>query len=363
MSLGRLLLAAELYILIVSSMVFSFYTRDPAATPLPISREKRVSAETFFDAGPDLDGEDNASPAARPGQGTSSWLAWNAPQRRSSQFGSSYQDGRRQRSDQEVGRSVNSFPSGERVPSMPPSSVNSSVTEAITRAISEGFSSPTIPVGSMYDNGKLSTLAAAAMTTSPDSPTLPPDRISEARESNRSFQRTKQPSDGSIASSGIEDLLREQKEKELDRSIAALRRMFAPGQSGEEVGSKSPSTTSDRPERSRLRESSTTAYGPISASNKSEFSLSVFPDPPEMPPITANLSRNRPQASTPSAVTPTQSSYNIGEQAFPVSTGEGDDVTISTSFGNRTVSAGTRYDVTSFIGGAPAILSFRYIGH
>ncbi len=362
MSLGRLLLATELYILIVSSMVFSFYTRDPSATPLPISHEKRVSAETFFDAGPDLDGEDNANPAARPGQGTSSWLAWNAPQRLSSQFGSSYQDGRWQRSDQEVGRSVNSFPSGERVPSMPPSSVNSSVTEAITRAISEGFSSPTIPVGSMYNNGKLSILTAAAMTTSPDSPTLPPDRISEAGESNRSFQRTKQPSDGSIASSGFEDLLREQKEKELDRSIAALRGMFAPGQSGEEVGSKSPSTASDLPERSRLRESSTTAYGPISASNRSEFSLSVFPDPPEMPPITANLSRNRPQVSTPSAVTPTQSSYNIGEQAFPVSTGEGDDVTIST-FGHRTVSAGTRYDVTSFIGGAPAILSFRDIGH
>jgi len=350
-------------------MVFSFYTKVHTAPPLPQvqMRDKRASSfrglhVSFYDTGLGLVGDDITNPTG-PAQSTSSWLSWNAPLRRSSQWGSSYEDERRPRSEEEAERGVNSSFSKERLPSIrddvPPSSVDSSATDPITRGISEGFSSPTVrlPASSVYDNGQSFTPTAAAMATSPDSPTLPSDGIRGPRESNRPSRKGRQPSDGSIASSqrsGFENLLREQ--NELERSIAALRSMF-PGQGGEEPRGGSPGTVSDRAEPSRLRESSTTGYGPTSASNKSEFSLSVFPEPPQVPQITATPTRTGRRTSMAPAPTPTQISYAVEEQVLPVSTAE-DEVAIL-SFGRRTESAGTHYDVTSFIGSAPAILSFR----
>ena len=366
-ALGRLLLATELYILIVSSMVFSFYTRRHATPPLPQVRDKRASSfrglhVSFYDAGQGLVGDDVTNPTG-PGQSISSWLSWNAPLRRSSQWGSSYEEGRRPKSEEEAERGIDSLFSKERLPSIrddvPPSSVDTSTTDPITRGISEGFSSPTVrlPASSVYDNGQPSSPTSAAMATSPDSPTLPSDGIRGARESNRPSRRGKRPSNGSIASSqmsGFQNLLREQ--NELEKSIAALRSMF-PGQSGEEPRGGSPGTVSDLPERSRLRESSTTGYGPTSASNKSEFSLSVFPEPPQVPQITETLARTGRRTSMASAATPTRTSYTyaIEEQVLPVSTAE-DEVAIL-GFGRRTESAGTHYDVTSFIGGALVILT------
>lgn len=370
-ALGRLLLATELYTLIVSSMVFSFYTRDNAASPLPQIHDKRASSfrglhVSFYDAGIGLVGDDIANPTG-PGQSTSSWLSWNAPLRRSSQLGSSSNDGRRPRTEEEAERGANSFLSEERLPSIrddvAPSSDDSSATDPITRGISESFSSPIVqlPASSVYDNGQSSTPSAAAMVTSPDSPTLPYGGIREARQSSRPSRREKQPSDGSTSSSqlsGFENLLREN--DELERSIAALQAMYVPGQNGDQSRGGSPSTVSDLPERSRLRESSTTGYGPTSDSNKSEFSLSVFPEPPQVPRITETLARTGRRSSMASAPTPTQMSYTE-EQALPVSTAE-DEVAIS-AFGYRIGSAGTHYDVTSFIGGAPAILPFRRVSY
>ena len=356
-------------------MVFSFYTRDDTAPPLPLPlpqlRDKRASSfrglhVSFYDTGLGLVGEDVTNPTG-PGRSTSSWLTWNAPPRHSSQWGSSYEDGRRPRSEDEAERGVDPFLSEGRLPSIrddvPPSSVDSSPTDPITRGISEGFSSSPVvrsPASSVYDNDQSSTTPTmAAMITSPDSPTLPSDGIREARESNRPSRKGKRPSDGSsIASSqlsGFENLLREQ--NELERSIAALRSMFVPGQGREEPRGGSPGAVSDLPEQSRLRESSTTGYGPTSASNRSDFSLSVFPEPPQVPQITETLARTGRRTSMASAPTPTHLSYTGEEQILPVSTAE-DEVSIL-AFGRRTESAGTHYDVTSFIGGAPAILSFR----
>jgi len=351
-------------------MVFSFYTRDNAAPPLPQMRDKRASSfrglhVSFYDTGLGLVGDDIMNPTG-PGQSTSSWLSWDAPLRRSSQLGSSDNDGRRPRSEEEAERGANSFLS-ERLPSIrgdvPPSSVDSSATDPITRGISDGFSSPIVqlPASSVYDNGQSSTPTAASMVTSPDSPTLPYGGIREARESNRPSRRRKQPSDGSTSSSqlsGFQNLLREQ--NELERSIAALRAMYVPGQSGEQPRGGSPDTVSDLPEGSRFRESSTTGYGPTSASNKSDFSLSVFPVPPQVPQITETPARTGRRSSMAPALTPTQMSYTE-EQVLPVSTAE-DEVAIS-AFGRRIESAGTHYDVTSFIGGAPPILPFRDVSY
>jgi len=359
-SLGRLLLATGLYILIVSSMVFSFYTRPPAPPPLPNLRDKRASSfrglhVSFYDADLGLVGEDIANPTSRsPSQRPSSWLSWNAPQRRSSQIGPSYEDRRRaRRSESEEAERGGVSPSSKQGTSdiTQPSSVNLSITDPITRGISEDFSSSPItrlPADVVYDSGKSSNPRAAAMTTSPDSPTLG-DGIGAAQQINRPFLRPQQHSDGSLTSSqgsGFEILLREQ--NELERSIAVLRAMSIPGGNGKEQKAKTSNAVSDPPERRKLRDSSTTtAYGPTSASGRSDFSLSVFPEPPEIPRVTEKPRTYQSQSPSTLARTPTQRTFNIGEQGFPVSTGEGDDIM---AFDRRTESAGTHYDVTSFIG-------------
>jgi len=345
-------------------MVFSFYTRPPAPPPLrlPNLRDKRASSfrglhVSFYDADLGLVGEDIANLSGSPPQRPSSWLSWNAPQRRSSQTSPSYGDRRRPRRSEgeetERGPISSSPKNGTSIPDTQPSSIN---TDPITRGISEDFSSSPItrlPADAVYDSGKSSGPRAAAMTTSPDSPTL--GGIGGAQPSDRPFRRTQQPSDGSFTSSqgsGFENLLREQ--NELERNIAALRTMFVQGGSGEEQKLKTSDAISDPPEQSKLRDSlTTTAYGPTSASGRSDFSLSVFPEPPEIPRVTEKPRTYESQSPPMLARTPTQRTFNMGEQGFPVSTAEGDDMA-SLAFGRRTESAGTHYDVTSFIGGALA---------
>lgn len=338
-ALGRLLLAIELYILIVSSMVFTFYPREPIRTPSP-SRDKRASS--FYglhvsksDADLGLVGEDVTNPTGSPRptvQRALSWLSWNGneSQRYPSQFRPSYEDGRRPTSDEATERGVTSSPSEKRVPfvvpnDIQPSRVNSSSAQLPPNAVSSD-GNPLIP----------------ATTTSPDSPTLGSDGITEAREPNHPFRRLKQPSDRSIASSqqsGYENLLREQ--DQLERSIAALKSMFSQRGSGEGENPDAALHSSGN----KLRESSTTVYGPTSASNRSDFSLSVFPEPPEV------------QGTRSSSVLAPHLSFDIVGRSFPVSTGAFDDVAGLALGGLE--SAGTHYDVTSFIGGAPAMFPSR----
>jgi len=137
--------------------------------------------------------------------------------------------------------------------------------------------------------------------------------------------------------------------------IEALKTMFERGRSEGGRKDESSNTVSHLPGRSRLRESSTTVYGPTSASNRSDFSLSIFPEPPEQG-VTENLSRIRPRSSSVPALTPTQISFDIGRR-FPVSTTGIDDVAVLALGGMESV--GTHYDVTSFIGGASIMFPFR----
>ena len=339
-------------------MVFTFYSRKSTVTPSPLP-DKRASSfyglhVSKYDADIGLAGEDdaNAAGSSRPsGQRALSWFSWagNVARSSSSQLRPSIENGRRPRSEEAAERGVTLSPSEKNVLFAVPddiqrSSVNSSTTNPITRGISEGFSSSTtqFPTDSVYDDGKPFALTAAARTASPDSPTLGPDGSRKPNQpSDRSFTSSRQ--------SGYESLLREQ--DQLERSIAALKTMFEQGSSGEGRRNGSPDTAFQPSRRSKLRESSTTAYGPTSASNRSDFSLSVFPEPPEVQ-ITENLRRIRPLSSSTSALTPTQISYDIGGRSFPVSTSGIDDVAVLALGGME--SAGTHYDVTSFIGGAPA---------
>jgi hypothetical protein len=373
-ALGRLLLAIELYILIVSTMVFTFYFREPTSAPLSL-RDKRASSfyglhVSKIDADLGLAGEDDANQTGSPrpaaqAQRALSWLSWsgNASQRLSSRFRSSYENGGQPRSEEAAERGVISPPSEKRVPlavpdDVQPSSVNSSTLDYITQGTPEGFSSSTtqLPADTVYSNGNPSTTMSAAMTTSPDSPILGVDGIAEAQESSRPSRKPKESGHSSITSSqvsGYEGLLREQ--DQLERSIAALKTMFERGGSEGRRRDESSNTVGRLSGRSRLRESSTTAYGPTSASNRSDFSLSIFPEPPEQG-VTENLSRIRPRSSSMPALTPTQISFGIGRN-FPVSTTGIDDVAGLALGGIESV--GTHYDVTSFIGGASAMFPFR----
>lgn len=369
-ALGRLLLATEFYILIVSTMVFTFYVREPTSAPLSL-RDKRASSfyglhVSKIDADLGLVGEDDANQTASPRPAVQrglSWLSWsgNASRRLSSRFRSSYEDGGQPRSEDAAERGVISSPSEKRVPlavpdDVQPSSVNSSTLDHVTQGTPEGFSSSTtqLPPHNVYGNSNTSATMSAAVTTSPDSPILGIDGIAEAQESNRPFRKPKESGHSSITSSqvsGYEGLLREQ--DQLERSIAALKTMFERGHSeGRRRGESS--NTVRRLSGSRLRESSTTVYGPTSASNRSDFSLSVFPEPPEQV-VTENPSRIRPRSSSVPALTPTQISFGMGRN-FPISTTGIDDVAGLALGGMESV--GTHYDVTSFIGGASAMFPF-----
>jgi hypothetical protein len=372
-ALGHLLLAIELYILIVSTMVFTFYIREPTSAPLSL-RDNRASS--FYGLhvpkiGADLGlaGEDDANPTGSPRpavQRVLSWLSWsgNASQRLSNRFRSSYEDGGQPRSEEVAERGAISPPSEKRVPlavpdDIQPSSVNSSTLDYITQRTPEGFFSSTIqlPADTVYGNGNPSTTMSAAMTTSPDSPILGADSIVEAQESNRPSRKPKEAGHSSITLSqvsGYEGLLREQ--DQLERSIAALKTMFEQGRSEGRRRDEIPDTVRRLSGRSRLRESSTTAYGPTSASNRSDFSLSIFPEPPEQG-VTEDISRIRPRSSSVPALTPTQISFDIG-RSFPVSTTGIDDVEGLALGGME--AAGTHYDVTSFIGGASRPPRFHF---
>jgi hypothetical protein len=372
-ALGRLLLAIEFYILIVSTMVFTFYSSEPTSAPLSL-RDKRASSfvglhVSKIDADQGLAGEDDANTTGSPRptvQRALSWLSWsgNASQRLSSQFRPSYEDGGQPRSEEAAERGVISSPSDKRVPlavpdDIQPSSVNSSNPDHITQRIFEGFplSTTQLPADTVYGNGRPSTTMSATTTTSPDSPILGADGIAEAQGSNRASRKPREPGYSSTTSSqlsGYEDLLREQ--DQLERSIAALKTVFEQGRSEgrRRDESSNTNTVSRLSGRSRLRESSTTAYGPTSASNRSDFSLSIFPEPPEQG-VTENLSTIRPRSSSVPALTPTQISFGIG-RSFPVSTAGIDGVAVLALGGMESV--GTHYDVTSFIGGASAMFPF-----
>jgi hypothetical protein len=356
------------------TIVFTFYTKNPAAeVPSRPSRSKRDSSfrglrVSFYDAPQGYPGGSSLYPT----EPALSHLSTTQPPPSWLESGPT-EDGTQRRSDGEAEHGVTTSTSEERdlpnpesispdpgqstrrkAPVPSPLNVDAPVTYPLEgENLVESSSSLThqLPLGTPYDIGQSSSIpATAALVTSPDSPTLGPG-IRTVREGGNpsSTTRSQSPSHGSLATSqtsGFENLLREQ--NELERSIIALQTLLAPGQGGERRDESS-DASSNFAERSRARESSgTTGNGLKSASNKSEFSLSVFPEPPRMRQATQDFSTYSRQSLLPSAPIPSpRMSFDIEEQRFPSSTRESD-----VSEFRRPESAGTRYDVTSFIGGA-----------
>jgi hypothetical protein len=384
---GRLLLATELYLLIVVNMVFSFYIAPEVPSSSPSSKRDssfRGLRVSFYDVAPyarnDLYPTEPALPLFPPPvQRSSSWLDSSTLRRVSYKNGLT-EDGEQRQSEGEAQRSVTPPTPEERDPPNPenispdpaqdkrrkgpvPASLDvvSPDTYPLERQITaETTSSFThqLPLGTPYGITQSSSIpATATFITSPDSPTLGPDAIGPTRDSEDPSAKAASPSIDSLATSqtsGFEALLRQQ--NELERDIVALQTtMFGPEQ-GEGRKGPGPDPSSKISERSRARESSGTGIGPKSASNKSDFSLSVFPEPPPMRQVTSDFSTySRQSVLQPTLVPSTRVSV---EQRFPTSTRES-DVAV---FG-RPESAGTRYDVTSFIGGALRFSHGRLLYH
>ncbi|KAH9022944.1 hypothetical protein EDB85DRAFT_1992814 [Lactarius pseudohatsudake] len=386
MTLGRLLLAVEFHILVVSIMVFAFHSVETAdGSARPSSVNKRASSfrglrVSFYDSSPGpFDPNRTSQIQSRPPsvQSISSWLGSNARPKPASQFRPTLDERKRSRVEKSE-RELSTYPSekailsltGDMIPDSeqsarwdgpiyPSSAVNSYIAYPFTPIISEGPSSPALPgqlsvVGSVYYDASKASLppipgaaSQVASLSGPDSPVLGSDAISTTRRSTRSSPALQPRSNASFASSGVSDyeiLFREQ--IELERSIAALRESAPFGRRGEE-GQVDRDTMSDLPERT-ARESSTTGNGHTSVSGKSDFSLSIFPEPPHMEEFEGDYRRDH-QSSSSSILPPPPISIFSAGQGIPTSSGASDDGTML-EFGLRTASVGTRYDVTSFIG-------------
>ncbi|KAF8642301.1 hypothetical protein AX16_009571 [Volvariella volvacea WC 439] len=160
---------------------------------------------------------------------------------------------------------------------------------------------------------------------------------------NGIVNRPRNPTQGRSESlSSFDELLRQQ--SELDKSIAALR-LFSPG-AGNSSFPRAPASDSVRagdlrPEQppSRLPSTSTSSAAKAeSPSVRSDFSLSVFPQPP------AEASSNTRPTATESVVKPKRQLRQIIPQAVSASiSAPSQPETGKSEFG-------TQYDVTSFIG-------------
>lgn len=356
-------------------MVFAFYSTDTKTAEGPNRASTRNRASSFhglhlslYDSGPLINPNRASRTQSRPPLSPSmtSWIGQRS--RPPSQFETRDEKFERgqdaYRSEKATFAVTNDMISdGEQTPRWdgrvyPSSVVNSVVAYPIVSRFSEGLSSPALsdhfPVGSAYDARKASSTSAQgaeAVVGLPDSPVLGSDEIGSTRKTTRSSPTTRQLSNGSFSSSrasDYENLFREQ--IELERSIAALRKSapLPEGSRSEDQANKD--ETPDLPERNTVRESSTTGNGYTSASGKSDFSLSIFPEPPQVRQFEEDYRGGR-QSSLSSLVPPRLSIFSTG-QGFPTSNrGSVDGTTLA--FGYRATSVGTRYDVTSFIGGVP----------
>ncbi len=159
--------------------------------------------------------------------------------------------------------------------------------------------------------------------------------------------------DQSARSSGISGLLRQQ--AELDRSIAALKLFSEITEASESQRSSVETVVLDTPK-------------PVSAS-QSDFSLSIFPEPPWGRASVDTVRRSAPTQADADINAAAADLASLGEQDFgllapPVMLGASGDHSRSLSIpfsetgdvetsgrSPRTDSAGTQYEITSFIGG------------
>lgn len=221
-------------------------------------------------------------------------------------------------------------------------------------------------IGSYYGDTKarrssLNAPSIATITRNTDSPVYGLDGIVQRTNQGRQIPGSAARTRSSAMS--FTELLRQQ--TELDKSIAALR-LFSPQQ-------ESTRMETTLPTESTSRSRSNSSIG-VPSSMKSEFSLSHFPEPPELVtgisgtsspiPAVALMTRTDRKDSRKSRFVPMQdasaslppprmpilSDYPSSPQSIPNSPTRQSEGNINMSRSAKIDSAGTQYDVTSFIG-------------
>ncbi|KAI0034306.1 hypothetical protein K488DRAFT_84155 [Vararia minispora EC-137] len=240
--------------------------------------------------------------------------------------------------------------------------------------------SPIFGLNGTLRGGRFSPITPSILAASPippnpaaGSPPLPDGDpvMVESPVSLNSPRRLEVDAVSSARSSSYEQLMREQ--SELEKSIAQLR-MFASTSSADLYESSAQAVTTDSSSESGPRATVVSSYSggvPPSASVKSEFSLSNFPEPPlvrrssqvqpssilreEQVSMTSDSETVSPDSVADSAsvqleLLPPRMPAALEGQVIPSSTRTSEDSTATFALPkSRADSAGTQYDVTSFI--------------
>lgn len=185
-------------------------------------------------------------------------------------------------------------------------------------------------------------VSTAPAPAEPESPILSRRPVSSVAPS-----LTSTPERESVDSlNSFDELLRQQ--TELDRSIAALR-LFSPTTTVTNLPPPPEPQVKITPDYDRTLSVSSGK----SASNRSEFSLSIFPDPP----LAAGVLPAEPAPQGRGREAPFPSRARLPPSRIPQSAISTNDDDFPTPVQMRFGSQGTQYDVTSFIGGKPSPVS------
>ncbi|KAI0274618.1 hypothetical protein BC834DRAFT_1453 [Gloeopeniophorella convolvens] len=374
-TLGRFLLAVELYVITVSVLISLFYPHNQSGNVAGSSHAKRASSfrglhVSYYDDGLgslNRSGADNADPRQSrplPGRRLSSWLGWGAPASLSTRSESTPEDEKRWRSEEDTERGI-SPPLGEEeittTISYPEKilgdteqiarwqdrvSASPRLDSPTTSSLARRDEKPPIPArrqlsdGLVYEFTQPISSAAPTVTSHSRIGSGLRAEVVAKRESAYSLGAFGPLGDDHVASSrssGFETLLREQ--NELEKSIATLR-VFAARQDPDRGQDTSGAPISDLLGQSRTRESVGAGNVSTSASGRSEFSLSIFPVPPRTRRSgEASISNRR---SSTSGLIPLRLPVTVREEQRSGS---------PANLRPRADSDVSHYDVTSFIGG------------
>lgn len=252
----------------------------------------------------------------------------------------------------------------------PPPPLNALSSTGSAEPFQDSFARPVtgFSLGSYYgiDNSARASTPFAMPSQLPESPIYGLNGIVERNQQKVEAESraiaaaaARPPIDSGVSVISFEELLRQQ--TELDKSIAALR-LFSPRTSTTSVPPPAVPVAEKKEPSMRTTSTSTTSLNkPESASGRSDFSLSIFPEPPEDPsalplsPTTTVAMRAQRQSRARNDSTVTLAPIKVFSDdppAVPLSASQ--DLAITTRFD----SAGTQYDVTSFIGGNVKSLVF-----
>ncbi|KAJ7897123.1 hypothetical protein B0H14DRAFT_3425170 [Mycena olivaceomarginata] len=366
-TLGRFLQAVETYALILNVLIFTFYNVPRYVEPTTAISDRRKRSSFFtgmnlmnekMDDGPPFHGNSDFFMDAYPETAPQEWRAETVEfwRRGAGPVGSRVTEEQPQRSVEGKQRpplTVSTKDSQILVPPTPntfevttPSTVNRGTGVSFSSYYGLATSSRLTMPGVVAGNDARNTdspvyglngivVSTAPAPAEPESPILSRRPVSSVAPS-----LTSTPERESVNSlNSFDELLRQQ--TELDRSIAALR-LFSPTTTVTNLPPPPEPQVKITPDYDRTLSVSSGK----SASNRSEFSLSIFPDPP----LAAGVLPAEPAPQGRGREAPFPSRARLPPSRIPQSAISTNDDDFPTPVQMRFGSQGTQYDVTSFIG-------------